>query len=85
MDYLREYKPGNWGAWVAQSVKHPTLDTGSCYRLTVVGLSPALGSTLSMEPAWDSLFPSPSILSRLKDKGTLIKLKSQVGKELLLP
>ena len=27
----------SWGAWVAQSVKHPTLDLGSGHDLTVHG------------------------------------------------
>ena len=40
-----------WGAWVAQSVKRPTLDFGSGHGLTVVRLSPVLGSVLGMKPA----------------------------------
>ena len=40
-----------WGAWVAQWVEPLTLDFGSGYDSRVVGLSPALGSTLSVEPA----------------------------------
>jgi len=40
-----------WGAWVAQSVKHPTLDFGSGHELRVVSSSPAWGSTLGMELA----------------------------------
>ena len=43
------------GTWVAQSVKHPTLDIGSGRDLTVV----------SVEPAWDSLSPSVSAPSLL--------------------
>ena len=39
------------GAWVAQSIKHLTLDLGSGHDLTVVRLSPMFGSTLSVEPA----------------------------------
>ena len=38
-------------AWVAQSIKCPTLDVGSGHDLTVVRSSPLLGSTLAMEPA----------------------------------
>ena len=38
-------------AWVAQSVKHLTLDVGSVRDLMVVGSSPMSGSVLSMEPA----------------------------------
>ena len=37
-------------AWMAQSVKNPTLDFGSGHHLTVVRLSPSPGSTLSKEP-----------------------------------
>lgn len=33
------------GAWMAQSVEHPTLDFGTGHDLSV----------LSAEPAWDSL------------------------------
>ena len=44
-----------WGAWVAQSVKHLTLDLSSGHDLRVVRSSPGLGSVLSMEPAYDSL------------------------------
>lgn len=36
--------------WVAQSVEHWTLDLGSGLDLTIVGLSPVLGSILGMEP-----------------------------------
>ena len=39
------------GPWVAQSVKHPTLDSGSGHDLRVVRSSPVLGFTLGMEPA----------------------------------
>ena len=40
---------------MAQLVEHPTLDFGSGCDPRVKGLSPMLGSTLSVEPAWDSL------------------------------
>ena len=40
------------GAWVAQSVKHPTLDFGSCHDPRIVGSNPASGSTLT---AWKLL------------------------------
>ena len=50
-----------WGAWVAQSVKHPTLNFGSGHDLTVHEIQPYVGLCAdSMEPAWDSLFPSLS-------------------------
>ena len=39
------------GAWVAQSVKGPALDFGTGHDPKFMGLSPASGSTLSMEPA----------------------------------
>ena len=35
----------------AQLVERPTLNLSSCHDLRVVGWSPALGSTLCMEPA----------------------------------
>ena len=37
--------------WVAQSVKHPTLDRGSGHNLRVVRLSPISGSRLGVKPA----------------------------------
>ena len=40
-----------WGAWVAQSVEHPILGFGSVRDPRVMGLSPALSSELSVEPA----------------------------------
>ena len=50
------------GAWVAQSVKHPTLDFSSAHDLTVGGTEPHVGiSHDSTEPAWDSL-SAPSLL-----------------------
>ena len=49
------------GAWVAQSVKCPTLDFGSGHDLMVDGIEPRIGlSADSVEPAWDSLSPSLS-------------------------
>ena len=44
------------GAWVAQSVKRPTLDFGSGHDLTVHGFGPHVGCRpASAEPAWDSV------------------------------
>lgn len=43
------------GTGVAQSVESSTLDFGSGLDLKVMRMSPALGSTLGREPAWDSL------------------------------
>ena len=48
----------SWGTWVAHSIKHLALDFGSGHDLRVMGLSTALGSTLGMESAWDSLSSS---------------------------
>ena len=48
---------------MAPSVKPPTLDFGSGHDLSVLGLSPVSGSTLSGESRVDSLVgvsPSPS-------------------------
>ena len=47
-----------WDGWVAQSVKHLTLDLGSGHDLTVCVFEPLnkLCSD-STEPAWDSLSP----------------------------
>ena len=44
---------------MAQSVEHPTLGFGSGHDLRVMGLSPALGSMLSGESAWDSSLTVP--------------------------
>ena len=59
----------SWGAWVAQSIKHPTLAQVMISRF--VGSSPASGSVLtarslepgawSLEPASDSVSPSLSL------------------------
>ena len=48
---------------MVQSVERPTLDFGSGRDPRVVGLSPTLGSMLSVMPAWDSLslFLLPSL------------------------
>ena len=51
----------SWGAWVAQSVKHPTLDLSSGHDLTVCEFEPHIRLHAdSVEPAWDSLSPSLS-------------------------
>ena len=54
------------GAWVAQSVERQTLDFGSGHDPRVVGSSPMLGSSLNMDPAWDS--PSLSLSLSLPQK-----------------
>ena len=46
------------GAWLAQSVKHLTLDLGSGHDLTVREFKPHIGlHTDGAEPAWDSVSP----------------------------
>ena len=51
-----------WGAWVAQSVEHQTLDFGSGRDLTVRGFEPHTGLCADgAEPAWDSLSLSLSL------------------------
>ena len=42
-----------WGAWVAQSIKCPTVGFGSGHDLMVNEFKPCVG--LHAEPAWDSL------------------------------
>ena len=50
------------GAWVAQSVKQPTLGFGSDHDLTVHEFKPCIRLCFgSVEPAWDSLSPSLSV------------------------
>ena len=45
---------------MAQSVERLTLDFGLGHDPRVVGSSPAFGSVLGVEPAWDSLSVSVS-------------------------
>ena len=47
---------------MAQLVEGPTFDFGSGHA-RVMGSSPVLGSVLSVESAWDSLFLSLCLLS----------------------
>ena len=51
-------------AWLAESVKPPTLSVAQVMISRFVGLGPASDSTLTLEPAWDSLSlslcPSPA-------------------------
>ena len=51
---------GRWGTWVAESVKHPTLDFSSENDLTVMRSNSMSDSSLGVAPAWDSLSPSSS-------------------------
>ena len=47
----------NGGTWVAQSVKHSTLDL---VQVMISWFKPGVGlHTDSEEPAWDSLSPAP--------------------------
>ena len=46
---------------MAQSVERLTLDFGLGHDPRVVGSSPAFGSVLGVEPAWDSLSVSVSL------------------------
>ena len=49
-------------AWVAQLVKHLTLDFGLGHDIAVHGIEPHVGlCTVSVEPAWDFLSPSLSL------------------------
>ena len=60
MDIFQKVK--NRGSWVAQSVKHPTLDFSSGHDLTVCDFkSHVMLCTNGVEPASDPL--SPSLLS----------------------
>ena len=53
---------GKRGAWVAQSVKHLTLDFGSGHDLMVPEFKPRIGLRAeNVEAAWDSLSLSPSL------------------------
>ena len=69
------------GTWVVQLVEHPTLDSGSGHDPRVMGSSPMLGSTLSVQPAWDSLplslclFPLSLLSLSLSLSLSLIKKK----------
>ena len=56
------------GTWVTQSVEFLTLDFGSGRDPGMVELSPASGSILSIEPAWDSLFPLLRLSLSLTEK-----------------
>ena len=55
----------SWVTWVAQFVERQILDFHSGHDPRDMGLSPVSGSMLSMEPAWDPLSLS---LSLLKEK-----------------
>ena len=53
---MTSLEKGSWGSWVAQSVKHQTLDFGSGHDLEVCDFKPRIGlCTDSEEPPWDSV------------------------------
>ena len=52
-------KPIFWDSWVVQSVRHPTIDSGSGHDLRVVRLSPTSGYPLSTETAFPFPFAPP--------------------------
>lgn len=72
-DYSRLHKSG--GAWMAQSVKRPTLGFRSGHDLEVHGIKPCFRLCAdSVEPAWDSpphcLCPFPaSLITRERKQG----------------
>ena len=53
---------------MAQLVESPIFYFSSGYDSVVKGWSPALGSVLSLEYAWDSLSPLCSLFLKLKKK-----------------
>ena len=65
--YSAEMSEKSWGAWVAQSVKHLTLDLGSGHDLTACETEPLPPIWLCADgrkPAWDSLtFSAPLLLT----------------------
>ena len=59
--FILNFNKMAWGAWVAQSVKHPT--SAQVMILWFVSSSPVSGSVMtaqSLEPASDSVSPSLS-------------------------
>ena len=52
-------KQASRGTWVAQLVKHPTLDLGSSHDLVVPKFEPCIRLCADdAEPTWDSVSPS---------------------------
>ena len=56
--YMKFKKGKQQGAWVAQSVKRPTLDFGSGHDLMVCGFEPTLDSRLTAQNLLGILSPS---------------------------
>ena len=54
-------KTDSGGVWVVQSLERQTVDFGSGHDPRVMRSSPVSGSTLKMEPDWDSLSLSLSV------------------------
>ena len=51
----------SWGTWVAQSVKHLADDFGSGHDVIICGNEARIGLCADgVDPAWESLSPSPS-------------------------
>ena len=66
------------GAWVAQLVKCPTLDSGSGHDLAVCEIKPCVGLSADVaEPAWESLSPSLSIPSPACAHALSLKINKQ--------
>ena len=83
---LREIKrEGEWGTWVAQLVKCPTLDFGSGNDLRVLGSSPMSGTLLNRESACLRLpLPLPLLILCLSNKKKSLKIrgeKSEAGQD----
>ena len=58
---LKKKKKNLWGTWVAQWVKHLTLDFSLGHDLRVRGFEPRVELCVNCTaPAWDSLCPSLS-------------------------
>ena len=76
---MRARRVASWGTWVAQLLKHLTLDFISGHDLTVVRWNPVSGSVLGMEPAWDALCPSPACILVLSLTLTLKKKKKKLS------
>ena len=74
-------KQNNWDAWVAPSIKHPTLDFGSDHDLMVCGIELHVRLCAdSVELAWDSLSPS-LCSSRLRMCSLPLKINVKRNKE----
>lgn len=63
-------------------VKLQTLDFGLGHDPRVMRSNPVLGSVLAMEPAWDSLLPSPSVPPHLSARSLSLSQNKQNHKTL---